>query len=208
MGKFLFLLCLLLVPLAEASADEAEDKYQALLKAAQADPANADWQALRFAYAETPEFNVASDPEGDDRKAIYEAFEVGDYKKALAAAKAVIARAFVDLQAHRYAAVAYKHLNNPAGLDSEMRIASGLMDSIMTGDGLSPGAAFTVISVNEEYELLHSLGLQVTKQALITTEGHSYDLMSTIDADGKAQDYYFLIDRVLAAEAKQLQPSP
>lgn len=208
MRKVLLLACLLFVPLGQAFANEAEDKYQALLKAAQANPAGADWQALRFAYSETPAFDIANDPEGDDRKAIYAAFDAGDFETALARAKAVIARDFVDLQAHRYAAVAYKHLNNAAGVDSEMGIAVGLMKSIMTGDGLSSGTAFSVISVNEEYELLHSLGLQVTKQALITTEGHRYDLMSTVDADGKAQDYYFLIDRVLAAEAKQLQPSP
>jgi len=208
MGKALFLACLLLVPLGQAFANEAEDRYQALLKAAQANPASADWQALRFAYSETPAFNVMDDPGAAQRKAIYAAFDAGDYATALALANKTIATDFVDLLAHRYAAVAYKHLDKPAQFEAEKAIADGLMKSVMTGNGLTPESPYTVISVAEEYELLHSFGLRTTRQALINADGHAFDLMSTVDDAGKAQDYYFLIDRVLAAEAKQLQPSP
>ncbi len=42
----------------------------------------------------------------------------------------------------------------------------------------------------------------------MTTGGHGFDLMSTVDEGGKARDYYFLIDRVLAAESKLLKTSP
>lgn len=206
MGKFLFAVCLLLIPLAEAAANDAEDKYQQLLKAAEADPAKADWLALRFAYSETPEFNVMDDPSAPERKTIYDAFESGDYNKMLEAAKRIIARDFVDLSAHRYAAAAYKHLNKMSEFEKERMIADGLIGSVMTGDGLTPEAAYTVISVAEEYEFLSSQGLRVTQQALINADGHAFDLMSTTDENGKARDYYFLIDRVLAAESKHLNP--
>jgi len=208
MGKYLLLACLLLIPLSEASANDAEDKYRALLTAAQANPAAADWQALRFAYSETPAFDVATDPVAAERTAIYAAFDAGDYATILVLADKIIAADFVDLLAHRYAAVAYKHLDKAAKFEAEKTIADALMKSIMTGDGLTPESPFTVISVAEEYELLHSLGLRTTRQALINANGHAFDLMGTVDDAGKAQDYYFLIDSVLAAEAKQLQPSP
>ena len=208
MGKFLFLLCLLLVPLADASADEAEDKYQVLLKAAQAEPAKADWQALRFAYSETPEFNVMDDWRSDERKAAYDAFGKGDYASMLDHARKIIAHDFVDLLAHRDAAVACKHLDKTAEFEEESLIADGLLKSVETGDGLSTQSPLTVISVEEEYEYLITQFRHVTRQALLRENGHAYDVMSTVDADGKAQDYYFLIDRVLAAEAKQLTPTP
>jgi hypothetical protein len=44
------ILCAVAPPAADAQ--DAEAKYQALLAAAKADPAAADWQALRFAYAD------------------------------------------------------------------------------------------------------------------------------------------------------------
>ena len=80
------------------------------------------------------------------------------------------------------------------------------MNSLMTGDGLTPKTAYTVISVQEEYELLHALGLKVTRQALAKIDSHAYDVMTTEGHDGVAGDYYFLIDRVLAAEARALSP--
>jgi hypothetical protein len=208
MGKFLFLACLLLIPLTTATADDAEDKYQALLKAAQADPTKADWQALRFAYSETAKFDVSGDAGAAVRKDIYAAFDSGDYATVLGLANKTIAADFVDLLAHRYAAAAYKHLNKMVDYNAEMTIAVGLLKSVETGDGLDPKTPFTVISVNEEYEYLHTRGLNVTQQALVKADGHAYDVMSTADENGKTQDYYFLIDRVLAAEAKQLSPNP
>jgi hypothetical protein len=208
MGKYLLLACLLLIPLSEASANEAEDKYRALLTAAQADPAAADWQALRFAYSETTAFSVMDDWRSGERKAVYDAFGKGDYASMLDHASKIIARDFVDLLAHRDAAVAYKHLNKTAEFEKESLIADGLIKSVETSDGLSTQSPLTVISVEEEYEYLITQFRHVTRQALLHADGHAYDLMSTVDESGKAQDYYFLIDRVLAAEAKQLQPSP
>ena len=206
MGKFLFLACLLLMPLSKALANQAEDKYQALLKAAQADPAKADWQALRFAYSETPEFKIYADPSVPERRVINDAFEAGDYSKILDSAKLIIARDFANVEAHRIASVAYKHLNNLTQYETEKAIADGLAKSIMTGDGFTPQTAYTVISVAEEYELLYSRGFSVRRQVLLKIDGHSFDVLSTVDIIGdKTQDYYFQIDRVLAAEVKALQ---
>jgi hypothetical protein len=77
---------------------------------------------------------------------------------------------------------------------------------VKTGDGLSPAAAFTPIDVDEEYALMRALGAKVTQQALVQQDGHSYDALTTTDASGQPATYYFLIDRVLAAEAAAMKP--
>ncbi len=94
---------------------------------------------------------------------MYQAVFDGDYAKALARANFIIAHDYVDLEAHRFAAIACKHLNNTSGFEMEKAIAVGLMRSIMTGDGLATNTPYTVISMAEEYQLLHAFGLQVTK---------------------------------------------
>src|SRR5262249_41160961 len=47
---------------------------------------------------------------------------------------------------------------------------------------------------------------QVTEQAMIQSGGHAYDALTTVDQAGHKTTYYFLIDRVLAAESAALKP--
>jgi hypothetical protein len=207
MGKFLFAVCLLLIPLAQAEANDAEDRYQALLKVAEADPAKADWQALRFAYSETPEFNVMDGWKSEERKKVYAAFGQNDFAAMLDHTNQIIARDFVDLLAHRDAAVAYDSLNKKGEFEKESLIFAGLINSVETGDGLSTKSPLTVISVEEEYLYLITKFRHVTRQVLLRDGDHAYDVLSTVDVkSGKTQDYYFLIDRVLASESKLLSP--
>jgi len=53
---------------------------------------------------------------------------------------------------------------------------------------------------------MRALGARVSEQALIQSGGHSYDALTAVDQAGHKATYYFLIDRVLAAEAAALQP--
>jgi hypothetical protein len=206
MGRIVVLLCLLLVPIASAEANDAEDKYQVLLQAAKDNPATVDWQALRFAYADCPDFDLLGDASSAARHDMFQAFEDGNFPLALAQARVIINRVYVDIEAHRIAAIGYKHAGDLKSFAAEKSISESLMNSVMTGDGLTPKTAYTVISVQEEYELLHALGLKVTRQALAKIDSHAYDVMTTEGHDGVAGDYYFLIDRVLAAEARALSP--
>jgi len=48
--------------------------------------------------------------------------------------------------------------------------------------------------------------LKVTGQALMQQGGHSYDAITALDGKGESATYYFLVDRVLAAEAKLMTP--
>jgi hypothetical protein len=62
--------------------------------------------------------------------------------------------------------------------------------------------------VSEEYSLMRLLGRRVTRQSLQRTGGHAYDVVETMDAKATPATYYFLIDRVMAAETKEFTPKP
>ncbi len=51
---------------------------------------------------------------------------------------------------------------------------------------------------------MRALGAHVTDQALVQSNGHAYDALTAVDQAGHKATYYFVIDRVLAAEAAAL----
>ena len=187
-----------------AAASDPEARYQTLLAAAKAKAPYSDWQGLRMAFAERPGFQLT----GQDvtKGEMFKAVEAADCAKALTEAKAVIAEAFVDADAHLVAAYCDEKGGDATAAALERDIGLGLLKSIETGDGLSPASSFTVIDVDEEYALMRAKGLKVTGQALVQQGGHSYDAITAITDKGESATYYFLVDRVLAAEAKLMTP--
>lgn len=188
---------------AETSQD-AEGHYQALLTAAKAAAPNVDWGQLRLAYAERPSFQVFS--QSAARRQMLQAANASNCKDALPSAKAVIAENYVDVDAHFIAAYCEESSGDASESKLDRDIAVGLVRSIQTGDGLTADAAFTPITVDEEYALMRALGLKVESQALVQQGGHSYDVLHALNEKGERAAYWFLIDRVLAAEAKTLTP--
>lgn len=184
--------------------EDPEARYQALLAAAKASAPQSDWLGLRIAFAQRPAFKAL----GQDvaKGEMFKAVEAGDCAKALTEAKAVIAEAFVDADAHLVAAFCDDKMGDAADATWERDVGVGLLKSIETGDGLTPGEAFTPIDVDEEYALIRARGLKVTNQTLVQQGGHSYDALTTVNDKGESATYYFLIDRVLAAEAAAMTP--
>jgi tetratricopeptide (TPR) repeat protein len=187
-----------------AEAQDAEAQYQAMLAAAKANPDAADWQALRFAYADR--LSSSPYPDHKSRKAIQAALKAGDWQEALAAANKALDANYVDGDAHMAAMLAYTKLGQPDEAKREQAIAVAIVKSIMkSGDGKSPEQAFVVISVAEEYALLAALQYRPAQQRLVQTGGHAYDALDTVGPDGAKVTFYFLIDRVLAAQARLLR---
>jgi len=183
---------------------DAEGRYQALLAAAKANAPNVDWGQLRLAYADRPGFKVFAQTAA--RRQMLQAANAGDCARALQSARAVIAEAYIDPDAHMVAAYCEEAAGDAAAAKLDRDIGAGLLKSIQTGDGLSPATAFTVIDVDEEYALTRALGLNVASQALVQQGGHSYDALQATDDKGQRATYYFLVDRVLAAEAAAMNP--
>ena len=194
---------------ATAAADlDPDARYETLLTAAKSGAAAVNWQALRFAYADRSSFNVFDDGTLAARKAMTEAFKGGDFAKVLDLAKQIIDKDYVDAEGHLVASMAYTRLGETDAAANERRIALGLLGSIETGDGSSAKTAFTVVSVSEEYSLMRARSLRVTRQSLVNRDGHVFDVLDTVDPNGASASYYFLIDRVMAAERKQTGLKP
>jgi hypothetical protein len=184
--------------------DDTEAQYQGLLVAAKAAAPNADWGALRLAYSRRRSFTVVA--QSAAKRQMFEAAQKGDCATALPAARAALAEAYVDIDAHMVAAFCEDAGGDKTAAQLDRDIGAGLVASVETGDGLSPASAFTPIDVDEEYALMRALSAHVTDQALVQSGGHSYDALTAIDDAGHKTTYYFLIDRVLAAEAAALRP--
>ena len=192
-------------PTHAAPDPKVEARYAQALAAAKAGPPDAvDWQAFRFAYADSAEF----DPEGikveDAKKAMFAALNAHDAAQAIAQAGKVLADNFADIDAHIVLDLAYAQTGAAADEAREHATVLAILRSIRTGDGASPAQAFTVISVGEEYQVMRAFVMTVQGQALVEADGHSYDRLSVVDGEGKAHTFFFLVDRVLAAEAAGL----
>lgn len=91
----------------------------------------------------------------------------------------------------------------------EYDITVGLMKSVTGGkDGQTAASAFNVITVGEEYALMMVMQYQVAGQALVNENGHAYDVLTASKAGGDPRKFYFLIDSVMAGEAKALELPP
>jgi hypothetical protein len=185
---------------------DAEAKYQAMLAAAKADPAAADWQALRFAYADRPSFSPFAVDDG--LKAIREAREAENWWGILVAADKVLGVNYADGEAHLQSAVANAVLAKFDDAKRERAIAMAIFKSMRPngGDGKSREQAFVVISAAEEYELMRMGQFSVVHQSLVQEAGHAYDVLEVTRPHGRSITFYFQIDRVVAAEARMLRP--
>ena len=187
-----------------AAGADPEARFQALLATAKAGDQPVDWQALRFAYADRPGFSVFGDGLDAVRKQMFAALSAKDYAGALSGAQQIIGQDFVDADAHLIVFICDQQLGQPDSGRRDREIAVGLIRSMQTGDGKTPATALTVINVAEEYTYLRVNGLRSNSQALIHDGGHSYDLLNAVDQSGQPRPVYFLIDRVVADEAKAL----
>lgn len=172
-----------------------QSEYASLLARVQGGDLSIDFQRLRFSYMESPERHKAKDT-SDEEKAMWQALNKKDFKKAIAAADVVLANEFVNLDAHFVEFQAYRGLEDAAKSDFHKSVFSGLLKSITgSGDGKSPETAYIVISTHEEYVVLGVLGLQPGKQSVMHEGGHSYDLLEAINQESKETvRLYFNVD--------------
>src|SRR5580704_11507395 len=105
------ILVLLLISSPAVAADDADSKYRDLVAAAKSGQP-VDWQALRFAYAESSGFDVLGTKSAETRKAMYEALRSDDYEGAIAQANQILDQDYVDIDAHFITEFANTKLGN------------------------------------------------------------------------------------------------
>jgi hypothetical protein len=197
LAVILFLLC---------SAAAHAGVYEDLLAKLKAGEVNIDYAALRYAWADTPDYDGYGDgPEGA-REAMIAAFNARDCDQALPHAHAVLEAIYVDIDAHTVAGACYGQKFDLAKSAFHRAVARGLEKSILdSGDGKSPKTAYIAVRISEEYHVLRSLNLRLSMQSLVNADGHAYDRMSAKDESGKEVVVYFQIDRVLAGLERQFK---
>lgn len=183
-------------------ADAASQaRYTQMVAAAKSGGGVVNWTALRQAYAASDNFDALGQKTGNARKAMFTALNASDFKTAAAQANFILALDYVDIDAHVVLDIAAAQAGDKAGAQREHDAVVGILQSIRTGDGLTPEHAFTPISIGEEYAMLRAFSLNPTHQALVRANGHSYDRLDVTTQDGKTLTLYFLVDAILAKEA-------
>lgn len=177
--------------------------YQEALASAKQAPLQADWRGLRFAYAGSPNFASTELKVELERDKMLTARRDHDWPELLKRSEAVVDLNFADGQGHEMASTALKSMGRDADAERELATSVAIFKSIQATDGLSAEKAMEVISVREEYELMYARQRQVTRQSLVSQNGHSYDVLTTMGKQGLALTFWFQIDRILAEEARR-----
>jgi len=155
-----------------------------------------DFFTLRMAYTKTLEWDPYDTELSAKYNTIRSLIDSSELAAALKITESILEQRFVDIDAHLYNGYIYKKLGEVAKSDYHYKINKGLIESIcVSGDGRSAQTAFIVISTTEEYCLLSWFNLYSDQQALLTADGHNFDLLKAIDQKTKKEyDIYFNID--------------
>lgn len=182
---------------------EARKKYEAMLEKAKKGDGEVDYRALRFTFFETPEYNPFLGMM--DFRALWGPLLQSNWPESVKQAEAVLAKNYVDVNAHMVAYVAHRQQGDEEKAKYHRRWADGLLASIRAGgDGKTTGTAWHVISTSEEYALFRSMNLDPVGQALKHENGHSYDEITVVDPRTQEQTkYYFNIDKPFGAYVRK-----
>jgi hypothetical protein len=134
-----------------------------------------------------------------------EAPTIEDTRKIVKLADAVIAKYPAEPMAYYYKFVGQSMECEYFGGDTAEMQRTQLQFQMLfytiagTGNGLTPELAMHVVNVAHEYMMMNMYGFRSSKQALMSIDGHSYD-MFLIDTNEYGVDtLYFNIDRILGA---------
>lgn len=194
------------LPTPAASPTPAPTTFATLLDRAKRGDATLDFQALRMAYTDTPEYSPYGS-DRDSRQKMFAALSANEYPNALEFAQTILAKNFLDLNGHFGAFISHRELGHTDDAARHKFLFEGLIHSIEnSGDGKAPATAFVVISTDEEYVLLNWRGLRAAGQALINQDGHSYDRMTAVNSKtNETVTYFFNIDKPFNWLSKSLK---
>lgn len=183
-------------PPKQSSEGSAKSSFAALLERVKKSDATVDFKELRMAFTETPAYSPYGG-DRDTRQKMFAALNAKEFDQAIEAAEKILAKNFVEINAHFVSYVAQRELSHVEKATFHKFMFDGLVKSITgSGDGKTMETAFVVISTDEEYTLFNVLGLRATDQALVSQNGHSFDRMTAKDPKtNETVVYFFNIDK-------------
>lgn len=197
-----------------ASAFAAQEKptgqteYDAGIERLRRGDATVDIRRLRHLWAGLPDYDPYA--EGGNHKATVAAVRAGNVKEALRLARQDLEADYLDVDAQMAAMMACRQLGDEKASEHHRAVVVGILKSITEfGDGASPGTAYTVVTVREEYAVLRAFGLGMKSQELLTGPEHSFDVMTVVDPETKKETtIYFNIDLLMAHQEKMFEKKP
>ncbi len=183
-------------PPKKAAQDSSKPTYADLLARVKKSDATVDFKELRLAYSETADYNPYGG-DRDTRQKMFASWNAKEFDQAVESAEKILAKNFVEINAHFVAYVANRESGHAAKATFHKFMFDGLVKSITSsGDGKTAETAFVVISTDEEYTLFNVLGLKATGQALVKQGGHSFDRMTANNPKtNETIVYFFNIDK-------------
>ncbi len=169
--------------------------YEDLLAAAQADPAHADYLALRMALTRSDAYAPYAQ-HSDAVFALRAALPAHNLPEVITACEDLLAFNYLDIEAHMAADYAHTLSDAPDRAAYHRTFARGLIQSVLaSGTGRDFSSAWIVIDTAEEYVVLRVLGLVPGGQRLVNHAGHWFDLQVGRPRDGgEPVERYFNID--------------
>ena len=185
-------LCFLLLGLCVTSFGFANDKAPAEDRETLAKRA----KAQRLAYAASPEYNPYDTSGREALQSAYALLDKKKYGEAIATAQKGLAKAKYDIELLIVLTAAYRESGNISDADKTSKEWVALVDSILletTGHDFA--SAYQVISVAEEYAVIHVLRFKVVSQSLVGHEGSEFDLITVKNPSTNSDTvFYFNID--------------
>jgi hypothetical protein len=182
-------------------AGAAEVEFQALLTRVRQSEPSVDFLHLRRLYAESDSFFPYRD---DAEEAMVRAAVSGQHDTALKMARDILARDYMNIEAHFASMVSCSELKDQACAEHHTYVVRGMIGSILdSGDGKTPARAFVVVKSPEEYAVLRILGLRPQGQSLTRSDGHVFDVLTA--RDGRTDEehrVYFNVDIAMAATSR------
>lgn len=154
-------------------------------------PIDIDFTKFRYGYFLTVQKDILNENNTLEKK-LGDTFSTEDWEATIKAADKLLDKNFTRIRAHILKSYAYHMLGKESELNS--RMSSGLINSILSsGDGETFDTAFHVFRVEEEYDILKSLQLFPSKQALTENNGDMFDYFECKNSNGQQFKVYFKI---------------
>ena len=134
-----------------------------------------------------------------------EAPTISDTRNIVRLANAVIAKNPAEPMAYYYKFVGQNMACEYFGGDTAEMQKSQLQFQMLfytiasTGNGLTPELAMHVVNVAHEYMMMNMYGFRSSEQALMSIDGHSYDMFVVDTNEYGVDTLYFNIDRIVGS---------
>lgn len=179
---------------------QSQSEYRQLLQEAHQLSFTLDFDRLRKAYVESPEYNPYGGVKLDGLPEAYGSVESADFRGCLRNVDRVLKYNYMSLEAHMIGVVCSGQAGEFEREDQHRYMVEGLMTSIEnSGDGKSQESAFLTISTSELRGFVRLKGLQVLDQSIVYDNQGIYDKMQVRDPEsGEEYPLFFNVSQQFA----------